>query len=167
MDDLKKPFPGTNFSPWELIRSDTAIRLGIDNIPPYWAMENLVWLVEYILQPIRDHFGPIRILSGYRGLKLNEAVGGSEASMHRYGQAADIEPISPVELIKIIDWAFNNTPFYELILEYPPDGWVHIGGSFRHRQIHGKGRLKLKTRDHNYTVFGNVEELKEALREAA
>lgn len=42
------------------------------------------------LQRIRDALGkPIKITSGYRCLKRNQAVGGGTNSRHRYGMAAD------------------------------------------------------------------------------
>lgn len=42
------------------------------------------------LQRIRDALGkPIKITSGYRCLKHNQAVGGGTNSRHRYGMAAD------------------------------------------------------------------------------
>lgn len=42
-----------------------------------------------LLQPIRDHFGPIQVTSGFRGKSLNELVGGSATSQHCVGEAAD------------------------------------------------------------------------------
>jgi len=44
-----------NFSLAELIKSDTAIRLGIDNNPNADQIEKLKLLCENILQPVRDH----------------------------------------------------------------------------------------------------------------
>ena len=44
-----------NFSLSELIKSDTAIRLGIDNNPNADQIEKLKLLCENILQPVRDH----------------------------------------------------------------------------------------------------------------
>jgi uncharacterized protein YcbK (DUF882 family) len=47
-------------------------------------------LVE-LLQALRDHFAkPIKINSGYRSPAHNKAVGGSKASKHMNGTAADI-----------------------------------------------------------------------------
>lgn len=44
-----------------------------------------------LLQPIRDHVDrPVEILSGYRALALNSAVGGSRSSQHRAAEATDI-----------------------------------------------------------------------------
>jgi zinc D-Ala-D-Ala carboxypeptidase len=49
-----------NFTLQELIKSDTAIRKGIDNNPNADQVEKLKLLCERVLQPVRDHFGRVR-----------------------------------------------------------------------------------------------------------
>ena len=44
-----------NFSLQEMIKSDTAIRLDIDNNPNADQIKKLEMLCERILQPVRDH----------------------------------------------------------------------------------------------------------------
>lgn len=77
----------------EFFDSDTALRIGISNIPTdksiYW---NIAYLVHYVLQPLRERCGAIGINSGYRCKTLNEAVDGVKNSYHLYGRAADIVP---------------------------------------------------------------------------
>ena len=53
-----------NFSLQELTKSDTAIRKGIDNEPNADQVDKLKALCENILQPVRDHFGRVKITSG-------------------------------------------------------------------------------------------------------
>ena len=83
-----------NFSLGELLRSGTAerqpeLKREQEN-PPGEVIENLTYLVETALQPIRERLGfPIRISSGYRSPGLNAQVGGSTTSQHCYGEAAD------------------------------------------------------------------------------
>ena len=55
-----------NFSLQELIKSDTAIRLDINNNPNSGQIEKLKALCENILQPVRDHFGRVKVTSGFR-----------------------------------------------------------------------------------------------------
>ena len=64
----------TNFTLEEFTRSQTAIRQNIDNTPTEEHSENLKLLCEMVLQPVRDHFGPIAINSGYRGVVLNKTI---------------------------------------------------------------------------------------------
>lgn len=46
-----------------------------------------------ILEVIRFHAGkPVRIVSGYRTLRVNDSVGGALNSRHLTAEAADIEP---------------------------------------------------------------------------
>ena len=118
-----------NFAYQEMIKSSTADRLGISNDATREHVVNLVNLCNFILQPVREEFGPIRINSGYRSPALNKAVGGSKTSQHCNGEAADFEStrISNPNLAK---WISENLVFDQLILEFydgkdPNSGWVH------------------------------------------
>ena len=46
-----------NLSLAEVIKSNTAIRRGIDNTPTDLHIANLRYLAEKVFQPIREHFG--------------------------------------------------------------------------------------------------------------
>lgn len=127
--NIDEKIPGAkNFTWRELLRSDTATRLGINNVPPNGSevWDNLEYLARTILQPCRDKFGPILVTSGYRGPALNKAVGGSSGSFHLHGMAADFEPINDKYSIKdVFEFVYKNLPYTELIAENIPDGWVH------------------------------------------
>ena len=121
-----------NFSLQELLKSQTALRKGIDNKPADPSViTNLQVLCEKVLQPVRDHFArPVVINSGYRCPKLNKAIGSSSKSQHTKGEAADIEipGLSNKELAEYIE---DNLPFDQLILEFyngvdPNSGWGHV-----------------------------------------
>lgn len=119
-----------NFSLKELIKSSTAIRLGIDNVPNEEQLINLTHLVIHVLQPVRDQFGSTRINSGLRVLELNRAIGSSDTSQHRKGEAGDIE-CSSVSNLELAKWIRDNLEFDQIILEAydgvdPTSGWVHI-----------------------------------------
>ena len=120
----------TNFTLEEFTRSQTAIRQNIDNTPTEEHSENLKLLCEMVLQPVRDHFGPIAINSGYRGVVLNKTIGGSFKSQHCQGQAADIECPGTGNR-HVADWISDNCTFDQLILEFhtpgiPDSGRVHV-----------------------------------------
>ena len=80
-----------NFSLNELTKSDTATRHDIDNTPTMQVIENLQDLVDNVLQPLREKFGPIVVTSGYRSPAVNTKIGGSTTSDHCHGYAADFE----------------------------------------------------------------------------
>ena len=134
-----------NFTLPELVKSSTAERLGISNMPANaQILVNLVNTANHILQPVRDQFGPIRVNSGYRGLPLNKAVGGSKTSQHCKGEAADFES-SRIGNYKLACWCRDNLEFDQLILEFytqgePSSGWVHC--SYR---TDGQNRGKINT----------------------
>lgn len=119
-----------NFSLAEFTKSQTAIRMGIDNTPGEEHLENAKALFENVVQPVREQFGPTTINSGYRGPALNEAVGGSSKSQHCRGQAVDIE-VPGVPNAEVAAWIEENLDFDQLILEFytpgiPDSGWVHV-----------------------------------------
>ena len=119
-----------NFSLEELTKSDLAIRLCVDNTPDATVTANLQELVDNILQPLRDKFGPVIISSGYRSPEVNSKVGGSKTSHHCFGYAADIE-IPGMDNKELALYIRDNFKFTQLILEFyrsgvPDSGWVHI-----------------------------------------
>lgn len=95
MPELSTPL-SKNFTLKELVYSDTAerdegLKREQENPPPE-VLENLRYLVETALQPIRDKISyPIKINSGYRSPVLNKLVGGSATSQHCRGEAADCD----------------------------------------------------------------------------
>ena len=122
-----------NFSLHEMCKSETALRLNIDNTPDETETENLRLLCENVLQPVRDHYGKgVKVNSGYRSPELNSspAVGGSKTSDHCKGMAADIE-IPGVANADLAQFIMDNLSYTQLILEFytqgiPDSGWVHI-----------------------------------------
>jgi hypothetical protein len=120
-----------NFSLHELTKSETALRLDLDNTPDEQATENLRLLCEKVLQPVRDHFGKgVKVNSAYRSPESNAAVGGSKTSDHCKGMAADIE-IPGVANADLAQWIMDNLDYTQLILEFytpgiPDSGWVHV-----------------------------------------
>ena len=75
-----------HFTLRELVKSDTAIRKGIKNIPNRQEEQNLTNLVDKILDPLREAYGkPIIVTSGFRCEELNKLIGGSKTSQHRTG----------------------------------------------------------------------------------
>ena len=86
----------------EFTRSATAIANGIDNslditkADDRKVAENLQYLCQTVLEPLREHFGmPVVVSSGYRCKELNRLVGGVRNSQHLTGEAADIQPLFP------------------------------------------------------------------------
>lgn len=151
-----------NFSLKEFTRSVMAQRMGLDNHPSVDELENLSELCDNILQPLREQVGQIKILSGFRSVKLNAAVGGSSKSQHCKGEAADIEAsnFGNKELFGFIADTFK---FDQLILEFyapgdPHSGWIHVS-----RKRAGNRGMKLAAVKENgktiYKVINSKEDL--------
>lgn len=125
-----------NFSMSELIKSDKAKQNNIKNTPDTAALDNMLNLIVYCLQPVRELLRkPVVITSGFRCPQLNKLVGGVANSQHMTGCAADFvvsgETIAGI-MFKI---QTSGIEFDQLINEY--NKWVHI--SF----VKGKNRRQV------------------------
>ena len=120
-----------NLSLAEVMRSETAKRKGVSNMPTPEHIENFKKLAENIFQPIRKHFAkPIHISSGYRSAALNKAIGGAASSQHCTGEAIDIDMDgTSITNAQIFNYIKDNLNFDQLIWEFGtasnPD-WVHV-----------------------------------------
>ena len=120
-----------HFSLEELTVSPTAKKLGLPNNPTPEHIENMKYVCEKILEPVRAHFGkPVQINSSYRSPAVNAKVGGSKTSQHSNGEAVDFE-IPGVPNKQLADWVADNLEFDQVILEFynakdgANSGWVH------------------------------------------
>lgn len=129
-----------HFSLEEFLASQTAAREGIDNSPSPEHLENLKRTAA-VMEKVRELLGnkPIIVSSGYRSPALNAAVGGSSTSAHCFGLACDFQcPAfgTPHEICETLQACVMQLGIDQLIDEYPPGGWVHIGlreGDPRHQ----------------------------------
>jgi len=152
-----------NFTLSELTKSDTAIRKGINNNPSAEQIEKLKALCENILQPVRDHFGRVKVTSGFRSVDLCLAIGSSANSQHAKAEAADFE-CPGVDNAELADWIKRELPYDQLILEFytpgePNSGWIHCSytegtprASFLHA-FRSEGKTKYKP------IIGNAKDL--------
>jgi hypothetical protein len=115
-----------NFNLAELMKTNVR---QFDNMPNMTAIDNLQLLVDNVLQPVRDHFGPVVVTSGYRSPEVNKAIGGSATSDHTRGMAADFEVLGVPNKV-VAEWVRDNLKTTQLILEFPGanpnDGWIHV-----------------------------------------
>ena len=127
----------------ELIRSDTANRLKIDNEPKEEATKDNIKELMLFLDGVREGWTEeckdkgygdpaIMVNSGYRSEALNKVVKGSKTSEHLLGTAADIEPKNGrnKEFFEWMKTYVADKQFSQLINEYPDkEGrckWIHI-----------------------------------------
>ncbi len=120
-----------HFTLRELTRSSKAEALQLVNIPTTAEVAALRRLATDLLEPIRQHVGPMNITSGFRTAMVNAAVGGSSTSDHTSGYAADFVPIhmSSAEAFGVLRAAVDNGDFPALdqLIFYPDRGHIHVG----------------------------------------
>lgn len=125
----------------EAVNSQTAARRGIDNTPNDEARSNILMAAQ-AMDRVRDVLGhPVHVSSWYRSPKLNAAVGGAAQSAHMTGWAVDFECPqfgTPEDCIRQIK--ASGIPYRKIILEFPPNGWVHC-------DFGGDERISLVTND--------------------
>ena len=116
----------TNFTLEELCVTDT----GLPNMPDGAAQSKLLYLAIYILQPIRNIWGPLKITSGFRSLEVNQAKGGESTSQHLLGEAADFIPqVDVADIDEVFEWIVADSDInYGQVIRENKNGkqWIHI-----------------------------------------
>ena len=121
-----------NLSLKEVIKSDTAIKNGIDNNPTEEHIKARKTIANEVFQPVRDYFDvPIYVSSGYRSKALNSVIKGSATSQHCKGEAIDLDAdvFGGVTNKEIYNYIKDNLDFDQLIWEFGTDeepNWVHV-----------------------------------------
>lgn len=118
------------FTEKETTVSATGSKLGIKNTPNEVEKENIQYTADR-MDFIRELLGtPLIVLSWFRCEELNNAVGGSKTSAHRFGLACDIYSKKMdtktiyEKLIKAKELDFLS---YDQLIYYPKQNFVHIG----------------------------------------
>lgn len=123
-----------HFTLAEMTISQEATRSGLSNSPNALQTESIVLLCTNILEPLRARVRkPIVVSSGYRSMSVNRRIGGSKASQHTKGQAADftIPGMTVAEVVALIRKL--GLPFDQLIDEF--GSWAHVSyGPLNRRQ---------------------------------
>lgn len=116
----------------EFLRSDTAERCQINNIPSdkelFKVLSNIEALVNNVLDPLCAMIGrPIIITSGYRCQRVNELLGGSRTSQHLSGKAADfhVQGYTSQQMDVVYQTIQMCFDFDQLIF-YPSKNIIHV-----------------------------------------
>lgn len=111
----------------EFLRSETAVRRGLDNTPKATELANIRNVLAPGMQRVRNCLGvPVHVTSGYRSAEVNRAVGGSQSSQHSQGLAADFVAPDfglPRAVARYLMERAPEIRFDQLIWE---GAWVHI-----------------------------------------
>ena len=115
----------------EGIKSHTATRLNINNVPSDLDLINMKTIADEVFEPLREFVGgPISINSFYRSPKLNSAIGGSTSSQHCIGCALDIDDTYGYKTnAEMFEYIKCNLDYDQMIWEFGNDtnpDWVHV-----------------------------------------
>ena len=141
----------------EATRSNTAKRLGIENMPDNETLITMQITAEHIFEPLRNKFNePIYISSFYRSPELNKAIGGSTSSQHCKGEAIDIDDVySKASNADFFNYIKDKLEFDQLIWEFGDDenpAWVHVSYNL------GKNRMRVlkAVKENGRTKYINI-----------
>tara|TARA_R100001440_G_scaffold70128_1_gene92339 strand:+ start:1681 stop:2142 length:462 start_codon:yes stop_codon:yes gene_type:complete len=115
----------------EATKSNTGLRLGLENKPNPYQLSNMGVIADNIFEPLRKWVGgPIKINSFFRSEDLNKAIGGSSKSQHCNGRALDIDDTFGYKTnAQMFYYIKDNLDFDQLIWEFGNDAnpaWVHV-----------------------------------------
>jgi len=142
----------------EATKSQTAIRLGIDNTPTTEQMTAIADTAVHVVDAVRTKFAGVDVSSFFRSPKLNKKVGGSTTSQHCKGEAVDLDSKNDGLNMEIFNFVKDNLVFDQLILEYPDangtPSWVHV--SFVQHPKTNRGQILVKLKD-RYIPYGEYQ----------
>lgn len=158
-----QPFP--DFGKWltynESVKSATAIRLGIKNVPTLAQYQNMVQVYKLFYAPACEHFGrKLPVSSFFRSVALNKAIGGALNSAHLTGCAIDIDcdGIGIPTNKTLFDYFRQSARFDQLIAEAPNSenvpSWVHI--AINRNGESDRSQVMVMKRVNGKTIYENV-----------
>lgn len=116
----------------EGVKSQTATRKGIKNVPNKEQLRAMKFIARNIFDPVRMHIGGALLASSFfRSPELNRAIGGSTTSQHCKGQAIDIDCdfFGNGTNAQVFEYIRKHLTFDQLIWEFGTDknpAWVHV-----------------------------------------
>lgn len=126
-----------NFSLHEFAVSDSRPDLAVDVVFDDEETYRVYILCMMFLQPIRESFGPVNILSGKRTVALNKAVGGSPNSDHLYNSGFTDGPVKDKVAADFTVPRTNLEDVYRFVkIKYPKETYGQLIYYRKQRFIH-------------------------------
>lgn len=149
----------------QAMKSDTALRMGIDNTPNADQIEALRQWGIFVYDKIKGKFTKCYTTNVFRCEALNEAVGGALSSQHKKGEAGDIDSYSNTYNLEIFKWTIKNVNFDQMIAEFPDangPSWLHISYNPKNKGLLNREEILVATgkrtgRGADYTKFTGLE----------
>ena len=115
-----------HFTYAEVVHSNVAAKLRMDNSLPNEYLPNVIRLAKEVLEEVRAYFKePVIITSWWRCPALNQMISNNPNSQHTKGEAADFI-VKNVRNIEVAEFIRDKLEFDQLILER---SWIHCSYS--------------------------------------
>lgn len=153
-------FISKNISWDEAVKSKTAEKHDIENIPNENQIQEMKKLAKNIFEPLREWAGhPIRVNSFFRSPELCLKLKSKATSQHTKGQAIDIDSLGDKTNAELFNYIKDNLNFDQLIWEFGDDenpDWIHV--SYVNENTNRSNILKaIKDNKKTKYVFYNAE----------
>lgn len=148
---------GKYFTLKDVTRSQLATRYAIDNSPTNEQMMAVAYVIEHVVDKVKDKFPAVDISSFFRNKELNSKVGGSETSQHCKGEAVDLDSPGNRDNLAVFNFIKDNMVWDQLILEFPDSNgvpsWIHVSIVDHPKKNRGQILVKLKDKYIPYGEF--------------
>jgi uncharacterized protein YcbK (DUF882 family) len=129
-----------------------------NNTPNDREVSNLQNLVTKLLDPIQQRLknqelGNIMITSGFRGEQVNNAVGGSKNSQHRFGEAVDFAVPPGFNSETFSRWIYKGGFEFDQMIWYDAEIGGHIHISYREGRNRKDWRHAYKVKETGKTTY--------------
>lgn len=153
-------FISKNISWDEAVKSKTAEKHDIENIPNENQIQEMKKLAKNIFETLREWAGhPIRVNSFFRSPELCLKLKSKATSQHTKGQAIDIDSLGDKTNAELFNYIKDNLNFDQLIWEFGDDenpDWIHV--SYVNENTNRSNILKaIKDNKKTKYVFYNAE----------
>ncbi len=143
----------------EATRSNTAVKLGIANIPNEQQIKAMIDTCEHIVDSVRNKYGDaVDVSSMFRSEALNKKIGGAKGSQHCSGEAVDLDSKDDKLNLEIFNFIKDNMVFDQMVFEYPDEkgipSWVHV--SYVEHPKKNRGQILVKLKD-KYITWGEFK----------
>jgi hypothetical protein len=133
----------------EVIKSQLAVKYGLNNIPSKDQLSNIEDIITNIYDPLCDYFKyKVPFNSFFRSNLVNTLAGGSKSSQHLANKGAAIDLDDPEDNILIFNYIKENLKFDQLINEMDYT-WIHVSFLF----IENRNQVLESSLENNKIVY--------------
>lgn len=134
-ENINWPIIGSNLSLLQLTKTEHRQFIEENRNLTQEQVDKLSELCNQLIYPIQQRFGAINVISGYRCMSLNRAIGSGDSSQHPKCEAIDFDFIDRprgAKLKEVFNWIVSEKLAYGQLI-YELGEWIHISLGYPYR----------------------------------